>query len=377
MKLVGKAGYCAASCASLIVGFLFYQPWGLYYWTMAAVTLVAAPCVDWKTFRSRVIPLFAVGLTAMAAYTVLYKFFLFVPNYYSSRGAMTHDYVGKIRWFWEEPMRNALALWNLPSFHKNFNGFMLGLCVSGLIVDLLSLMSWKTKDSLSDLDETKPTRIGRFTLILAKWSVAFALVPISYLFNLVVVESWAAYRTTFPLAAIVLVLAFASLTRICSLLFVPVRVPTFVAILSFAAVLALFHGGTNMMRLLILPRIEELDYVKLTIARGFEPGKHTSFHVIRPNHFNGVALIQSYDEFGIPSTMVKGVAVPIVRKALQELRCWGDELPITTQGPTDNLPPPLGAFVIDMREMMDLNPAMARAFCTMGGPPGRMVQVRP
>ncbi len=373
-KLIWKIACYALSCLLLVIGFLFYQPWGLYYWTMTAVALVAAPCPDWKTFRSRVIPMIAVGITAMAVYTVVYKTFLYVPDtYYTRRGEMTHDYLGKIRWFWSEPLRNALALWNIPPLHKNFSGFVFGLCVSGAFVDLLGLIGLKAKGSLSDLDDAKTTRIGRLTLILAKWLTVFGLVPFSYVFNLVVVESWAAYRTTLPLVAIILVLAFASLMRWCSLLFVPVRMPTMVAITGVAAVLAMFHGGTNMMRLLILPRIEEFDFVKLTIAQGFEPGKHTSIHLIRADSYHGLAPALSYDEFGIPSTMVKGVSVPIVRKALQELRCWGPELPVTQEGPNDHLPVPAGAFVVDMREMIDLNPVMSRAFCSTG-PAGRLAR---
>jgi hypothetical protein len=346
----------AAAWLLLVLGMFTYQPTALFFWTLTAASLACAPCPDWRTFRQRALPLFALGLAAMAGYAVAYKIFFRVMGLEEpARAALTFDVSGKLAWFSGVPLRIALSLWVLPAHNA---GLALGtflLALAGPVVDLLGLLGWKEKGGLSD-HAAGQGKASQAALIVVKWATLYALLPISYAFNMIVQESYPAYRTMLAPAATMLVLLFASTARLASLLGRRWGRWALVVVLTATTVAALYLGGTNLSRLAILPRVGELEYIK-TCLLSYDPARHRSVHVIMPQPWEGLASTAVYEEFGLPSTVLDWGPTAMVRRAAAEVML---PPPPVSQSRSPSEPPPEGAFVIDMRWMALLNPYRPR-----------------
>jgi hypothetical protein len=331
----------AAAWLLLLAAMFTYQPAALYYWALTAAALLLAPPQDWAGFRARVAPLLLLGLAAMGGYFVAYRIFfslLGLPTL--PRGDLTGDPLGKLSWFWNEPLRNVLSLWVTPPTTPRLVWWTGALLVVGAALDAA-------------------TARGRRALTSTTWLTAFALVPLSYSFNLAVQENWAAYRTLLALYAVVVVLAFAALTRLTALLGRRLREPARIGVLACAALASLFCGETNLMRLAILPRILEFEYLKAQLLQPAVQATHR-IHVIRPHIYDGPAPATIYDEFGLPTSAIAWAPESMVRRALQELGYRGPTLQLTQSSPDDPPPDARDAAVIDLRAMWLLNPNIPR-----------------
>ncbi|HZC29313.1 MAG TPA: glucosyltransferase domain-containing protein, partial [Gaiellaceae bacterium] len=127
--LAGLAWLCASSAlggerrallvrGALAAGLLFtalliYQPAAMFFWVFAAIDVLPrnVRLVDGaKTLGFGV----AVAVVALAGAYVVTK--VAVQHYGApggGRSTLTHDVVGKVRWFWDQPLPNALNLFNL------------------------------------------------------------------------------------------------------------------------------------------------------------------------------------------------------------------------------------------------------------------------
>jgi hypothetical protein len=344
----------SAAWALLVAGMFLYQPSALWYWTLTAAALLCGPTPTWAAFRARAAPLFALGLAAMAGYFIAYKIYFWAEGLTPlARGELSGDVGGKLAWFWAEPLHNALSLWQLPPTHWRFPRNVLILILAGGAAELLGLFRRRRGgDAPAAEEEGRGRRAG---LVLVRWATGFALLPLSYAFNLAVSESWPAYRTLLPLAATTAVLAFAALQRMAELLPRRLCAPALTGALALAATACVAAGGANMMRLLILPRIAEFEYVKTRLL-DYDPARHRSIHVVRPVSYEGAAPATIYDEFGVPCSCAVWVPDGLVRKALADLHQRGPVPPVTQSGPDEDDDPPEGALVIDIRELYRINP---------------------
>jgi hypothetical protein len=355
MSWTGKLLLGAAAWVLLLTGMFLYQPSALYYWALATAALLCAPCPDWPTFRGRAGPLLVLGLASMAGYFAAYKTYFWALGLAPlPRGELTGDVGGKLAWFWGEPLHNALSLWQLPATHERFSRNVLLLILAGAAADLLGGLLRRSADG------PEAGRRGRgAAAALARWLTAAALLPLSYAFNLAVRDEWPSYRTLLALTATTAVLAFAALLRLADHLPARLGRPALTAVLALAAGASLFAGGTNLMRLLILPRIGEFDVLKAQLLH-FDPARHRSVHVVRPERGCGLAPAAIYDEFGTASTGSTWVPEGMVRKAWAELQRPGPPPPVSQSGPDEDATPPEGALVIDMRQLYQLNPYWLR-----------------
>src|SRR5919204_4673708 len=160
--------------ALLLAGLLTYQPGAMFFWVFFAVALVGALESSDRALRL-VRTHFAVGGVALVLAYAEIKFTVLVMGD-ETRGAarnhLTHDVAGKARWFFDEPLYRSLNLFDLtPS--RWFAALVAVVAAGGMLLWLL--------------------RRGARPLLYAV--VAVILVPLTYLPNLVVTESWAAYRT--------------------------------------------------------------------------------------------------------------------------------------------------------------------------------------
>jgi hypothetical protein len=348
-KWIVKIGLGLAAWLLMQVGFCLYQPSALYYWSLTAAALLLAPSADWRAFRSRAVPLLTLGLAAMVGYAVTFKLFLAVRGLPPlPRVAWTDDPASKVIWFWDFPLDSALSLWLTPPAPMRNASWMLWLAAAGLAAELLgALRSAATPAVRSD-------RASRAALVLTRWALVAALIPVSYTFNLVVKESYSSYRTVLALTATTTIILFASIIRLTSLLGSRLQRPALTTILAAAAATGLYLGGANLMRLVILPRISEFEYVKTCLSDA-DRTRFASIHVIRAHICLGLAPAVAYDEFGTPSTALSWTIEPMVRRALRELHYHYPIPPVTQSGPDETTPLPPDAFVIDMRRLFRLN----------------------
>jgi hypothetical protein len=348
----------AAAWFLLLVGQCFYQPTALYYWSLAAAALLCGQCADWREFRARAAPLFTIGLTAMASYVVAFKLYYWARGWPAlPRAELASDLGDKFLWFWNLALPEALSLWVVPFFLGSRH--LLWLAAAGVIVELCRRCTGKkvcVDGNSSPLGTDAGKGVG---LVLTRWAAVACVLFLSYAFNLVLKENWAAYRTTLAFTATAVVILFFSLERVASLLGPRLGRSTLSAVLMVAAATGAYLGSTDLMGLVILPRITEFEFVKTRLIDS-NLYLYRSIHIIRPDVYQGLAPSFAYEEFGTPSSALPWGANGLVVKALADLHYEGPTPPITQSGPNDPTPPAADAFVIDMRKMFHLNPYWPR-----------------
>jgi hypothetical protein len=166
----------------LLAALLTYQPTAMFFWVVAAVPMLGrgVPLARAKRLLSTHL---LVAVPAMAADVAAWKYFEHLYGAPSpARGSVTHDLVGKMRWFVGAPLVQSLDFFDLRPSR------LAAVAVAVLVgTGLVLLHQPRWKQSLSFL------------------AIAVTLVPLTYLPNLATAEDWASYRTLGALAALVAV----------------------------------------------------------------------------------------------------------------------------------------------------------------------------
>src|SRR5262249_49298756 len=100
----------------------------------------------------------------------------------NGRSTLVHNFVGKIRWFWNQPLLNALNLFKLAP------QWWLAAAVATVAAAGILLL-----------------HIRRRSEALGFLGLAAVFVPLAYLPNLVIAEEWASYRSLGALSALLAV----------------------------------------------------------------------------------------------------------------------------------------------------------------------------
>src|SRR5256885_2243698 len=161
----------AGSVALLFAALLIYQPGAMFFWVFFAVALVGAVESSERSV-ALVRTHFAVGAVGLIlAYAELKLTVHFMGSATGAgRNHLTHDVGGKAHWFFHDPLYHALNLFDLTSTPW-FAALVATVAAAGILLRLLE-------------------RCARPALYAI---VALVLIPLTYLPNLVVTESWAAY----------------------------------------------------------------------------------------------------------------------------------------------------------------------------------------
>jgi hypothetical protein len=296
----------AGATAMLVASLLIYQPAAMFFWVFLAVALVGT-VRDWPR-ALRVVRMHAgvavIGLAIafvigkVAAHTVHYT----TPN--TAHSALTHDVVGKARWFFEHPLYRSVSLFDLTP--SPFLAALVGTVATG------GITLWLLR---------RGSRPVPYLLI------GLALVPLSFLPNLVVNENNSyVFRTGIALTSLIALYACLGILGLWLLfrdwLQPRVRERTLVAAkrvalgTSVAAVAVIaFVASRNVTTLVVDPQSTELRIIRSHVAALPAGLSRVGFVQIGANQ--GITNWYS-DEIGIASSARPWTLEPAVLLILRE-----------------------------------------------------------
>lgn len=168
--------------ALLLTSLFIYQPPAMFFWVFLAIALVGA--VGNLEHVLRIVAAhFAVAAVALAlAYVSLKLTILYLgedtPG--AARSELSYDVVGRLRWFGEQPLYQALNLFDLTP--TQWGAALTAVVAAG------GMLIWLV------LRARQP---------LVYVAIGIALVPLCYLPNLVIKDTWPPFRTQAALSALI------------------------------------------------------------------------------------------------------------------------------------------------------------------------------
>jgi hypothetical protein len=346
LRVAGTWRRRAEAAALLLVALLTYQPAAMFFWVFTAVD-VLRPGRRLRRAAHAFVDALAVGAVAMSCSYVAVRIGVhFWGGTLAGRTTVVHDVVGKVRWFWNEPLVNGLALFN-PNPALGVSLVVAVVVAGGLV-----------------LLHAEQGRAAAGFLALAA-----AFVPLSYLPNLAIAENFASYRSISALAALLAVylwlglwgivrarpairavfaglIGFVLLALVVLPLLHPERQISFrsfdtwpelltLLVLCSALAAAALHpravaaGGAFVAAVLVVgglaiaardvtslvvdPQAKELELMRADIK-----GPAANVVFVKPNGSEGAAPLVRYDELGAPSTYFPFVPLPAVDLLIRE-----------------------------------------------------------
>jgi hypothetical protein len=329
--------------AALIAGLLIYQPAAMIFWVFLAVALAGAAEKPSRALRL-VYAHLGVAVVALAVgYLVVKLGVHFIgstaPN--TARNNLTHDVVGKARWFFEQALYQSLNLFDLTP-----SAWLAAVVATVATVGLL-LLIWR--------------RAARPLLYVA---IAVVLVPLSYLPSLATGENVAWYRTQPAITSLIALYACLGAVGIWltarDWLRRRVTDRTLVAgeriALATAAVFVLASvvvATKNVIVLFVRPQRTELRLIRGQVAALPTGVPRVAFVLTDPHE--GMTSLLRHDEFGFPSTAAPWTLEPAVLLVLREEgRLTNGWRPIVDRVPWHATTLPTNEPVVDVRSLRKL-----------------------
>jgi hypothetical protein len=297
-RLLGATGL-------LIAALLIYQPSAMLFWVFFAVALVGAARDSRRSLRLTQTH-FGVGIAALALSYLELKFSTLVMGKAApgaARNNLTHDVVGKARWFFHEPLYQSLNLFDLTPAPW-FAALVAVVAAGGIVLWLIR-------------------RGARPWLYIA---IGTVLIPLTYLPNLVVAADWASFRTRpgiealialyFCLGALGIWLTFRDWLkpRASRRVLLASERLAFTAAFLFVAT-SVVAGANNVTTLFVLPHITEQRMLRSQVAALPEGTRRIGF--VQSN-WHLLTNLELYDEFGLPSSKAPWTLEPSVNLILRE-----------------------------------------------------------
>ena len=308
-----RHGYAIGSILLMVVALSIYQPAAMFFWVFAAVMLFR-PGAPLRSVVSRFCWYNVITFVSLISWFLL-----------SSSFKMADDAWIKIEWFLQEPLTNALNLSMLSS--QAWLAVTIGIL---LIVGLLFYLKGSNRE--------------RFTQLL----IAISILPLSYLPNLIIAESWSSYRTLSALTSIIVVYAFFSLSRYMQFLRRVMDVPPIVGVI--AAFICCLWAANNVRAYFARPLSIELQWMRSQIDTK-DLSTARSIYVIPSSWQDSIAPAVRYDEFGFPFSTQRYALEPAVYLLLREVRPEKAGLPIEIAPVDGSIKPPFDALLVDMRRL--------------------------
>lgn len=330
-SLRGKWGHVIASVLCILVSVTTVQPATMFFWIFAIIHMFPpeerAECVG-RQFLCYCLVNLAGLILGFGVYKVGLTLYPYVLS--EERSHLTTDVLSKAIWFVRLPLKDSLNLINLsPSSAA-------AVCAAAFISGGMCLY---LRGSLWER--------------IRKLAIALAIIPLSYLPNLVTAENWSSYRTQLALVSVVTLYAgFAWHGYVRAL---PGRAATFIATaaLALCAFVSIFLAAYNVDTYFALPQFLELRVIRSQLAQA-DFSRAREIYVIGSSWKDSIAPQVRYDEFGLPSSAQGWALAPAVYLVFREMHPAQDDIAIEV-APDDApvKPPPPNAVVVDMRKLRD------------------------
>lgn len=329
-----------------------YQPAALLYWFWIALELLYKP----NTVRP-MLTRFALALMVFFAsgvgYFVIWKWSLrwLTMDMDRNRTQMIgslEDLRQKWLWFIHEALPNTLyfgfiELWDLSKTHCwAIGAFVVGIGIVSLGVALIRRR-----------DRQILPRVVAYLLILAT-------IPLSFIVSLVVVESYATFRTRVSMAAVLMLLFSGAIVALLAFVFRGRWTWIGHALLAVITLGFVAKGGYNIDYYIATPQNIEYSYV-VAAARQFDFTKYDNVLIISnyPRFFSIFCTNQYYAEFGLPSSCtdpswgcIRSLFVTALQARERQLGQFQAVPNIMEEGGFFVGPIPPRTMVLDMRKLV-------------------------
>ncbi|MEP6883870.1 MAG: glucosyltransferase domain-containing protein [Gammaproteobacteria bacterium] len=296
------AGQWAVAIGLMVVGALIYQSSVLFYVVPLAAALIAqrhrtlAQTARWAGVHLG----FVVGTLglAYALISVLYANGIFVK---SGRIAFEHDWGGKIGWFLQQTLPNALSLFVLnDNNHRDHAMYLTCAAAVSAILIVGACLEWR--------------RYGRTRGIV--WLTALLGLPVlACSVSLIASERYATYRTIFAMTAVLLCFLVASIGALTHNLG-PVARRALAGLVLITAFLTAQHHAYS---LIAVPQGNEWGLIKSGAKQVHLGGPRPRIFAIMSTPADISTATIYHDEFGSLSSNSDWVPKEMFKRALHEL----------------------------------------------------------
>jgi len=288
------------SVALLFLALSINQPNAMFFWVFVAISLFRPSASGLSTPLKRFLWYLLICAAACALnYATIWigtKALAAKVLALAKRSALATDPVAKCLWFCRQPLEDAL---NLPLIFPR-----LKVAVGVAAFALLGLIFYLK---------------GKLQYRLLQLSVALAIIPLSYLSNLVVKECWSSYRTKLALTSVIVVYTFFALWGLLGVLPARIRAPLFSGLLGVCTCLCLFLASSNVRDYFVVPQELELKVLKDHLAT--DAARCQAIRRLKLISWqDSLAPAVRYDEFGILSCAQAQAREPMLFLLLREIR---------------------------------------------------------
>jgi hypothetical protein len=247
----------------------------------------------------------------------------------SARAHLTSNVAGKMLWFVQSPLTDALNLvWISPDPW---------IAVAEAVFVSAGILLYFE---------------GNAGERVCKYFIALSLLPLSYLPNLVVAEDWPSYRTQIALTSMIFFYLIFALRGYTKILPSKIADQLLVYILSLFAVVSGFFAAYNVQTYFAIPLSVERRVMRDQIRTG-DLGRARSIYVIGSTWRDSIAPTVRYEEFGLPFSAQPWSPGPAVYLTLRDLDPARSSMPIEVAPVGGVIKPPADALVVDMRKLRD------------------------
>jgi hypothetical protein len=335
-----KWSLAAASALLVLLAISTFQPGAMFFWVFAAI-VIFTPDATIRCLLRRLLWYGTIVGTGMVLGFGIYEWGLahyrrglalygadygyIIPP---ARAHLTKNVLGKALWFVQSPIVDAL---NLVNLHSN-SSLAYGIAIIGSCGMVLYFR-------------------GSIKERLLKCAIALALLPISYLPNLLTAENWPSYRTQLALTSLVLLYTFFALCGYARLMCRQIAAQVITVVLGVAALGTMLLAAHNVQTYFAFPLSLELRLIRSQLTSG-NLRQARSIYVIGLKWTDSIAPLARYDEFGLPFSAEPWGSEQAVHVLLRELGYPGMSVKVAPVG--GPIKPPDGALVVDMRKLATL-----------------------
>ncbi len=275
----------------MLLAIIIYQPWAMFYWVGVAVYLTDYSLTDKQRYaylaRFTVI-FFATAMVDLLLLKIAIICFKHIPVS-AERTHLTTHVLQKANWFFTGPLIDAL----------NFNHLMASKEIAvfcGLFIVLGLVQHFNAKNKWQSF-------LNLF--------ITLTFIPLSYLPNLAISESYYTYRTELGLSTLLLFYAYLSVRAVLGKWkenSQRMSRTILTAIIICTSIYNLVSAHNHVIDFFVEPQIYELNLLTAQLRGDF--GKERQLHPVYMERKDTTAKFNRHDEFGMPSFACSWIREP-------------------------------------------------------------------